>query len=285
MERFFCIAGLRWRIVTEEDWEPAGLLAAFVAEPGDWDLTQEYRFCDQLPEPEGELVYRDPGMQVYALGEVRQRYGGPVEQGLAHARHCIRREGNRSLVFLRRSSPGERLSAYRVLQTLELEHRVAERSGVVLHASWIAREGRGILFTAPSGTGKSTQAELWCRLRGGELLNGDRASVFAEPEPVVRGIPYCGSSGVCRNGELPLEAIVYLTQARENRIRRLRGLEAFRRVWEGCSVNAWSREDLNLCAGAVTRLLERVPVYQLDCTPDENAVRTLEEALEKGARI
>lgn len=284
MERFFCIAGIRWRIVTEEDWEPNGLLASFEAAPGEWELTLEYRFCDRLPEPEGEPVYEDPGKRIYVRDGIQLRYGGPVESGLEHARHCIRREGDRSLVFLLRAEPRERLSSYRVLETMELEHRVVERAGFLLHASWIDRKGRGILFTAPSGTGKSTQAELWRSLRGARILNGDRASVFSEPEPQVRGIPYSGSSGICAPGAMPLEAIVFLSQAKENHIRRLRGLEAFRRVWEGCSVNAWSREDVDRCARAVTWVLERVPVYHLACTPDENAVRALEAELEKGGK-
>ena len=284
MERWFYMAGLRWRIVTEEPWEPTGLLAAFESEPGDWDLTLEYRLCDRLPEPEGKLIYEDPGMRIYDRDGVQMRYGGPLGTGMEHARHCIRREGKLSRVYLRRSESRERLSAHRVLDTMELEHRVVEHSGFLLHASWIDRAGRGILFTAPSGTGKSTQAELWRSLRGAKVLNGDRTAVFAEPRAQVRGIPFCGSSGISHPGTMPLEAIVYLSQSKENRIRRLRGLEAFRRVWEGCSVNVWSREDLDRCARTVTQVLEQVPVYHLACTPDENALRTLEEALEKGAK-
>lgn len=284
MERFFSIAGMRWRIVTGEDWEPAGLLASFEAEPGDWDLTLEYRFCDRLPEPEGELVYSDPGKRVYGHGAMQLRYAGPLESGLEEARLCIRREGDHSLVLLRRNAPRERLSSYQVLETMELEHRIVERDGFLLHAAWIGHQGRAILFTAPSGTGKSTQAELWRRLRCARILNGDRAAVFTGREPMVRGIPFCGSSGICSPESLPLEAIVCLSQAKENTIRRLRGLEAFRRVWEGCSVNVWSPEDLDHCARTVTEILSRVPVYHLACTPDENAVRALEDALEKGAR-
>jgi hypothetical protein len=284
MERCFCIAGLNWRIVTEEPWEPTGLLSSFETGAEHWDLTLEYRLCDELPEPEGTLIYEDPGMRAYDREGVQLRYGGSLHGGLEHARYCIRREGKLSRVFLRRSATGERLSAHRVLDTMELEHRVVEHSGFVLHASWIERAGRGILFTAPSGTGKSTQAELWRSLRGARILNGDRAAVFAEPRAQVRGIPFCGSSGIGLPGTTPLEAIVVLSQAKENHIRRLRGLEAFRRIWEGCSVNVWNREDLDRCARTVTQVLEQVPVYHLACTPDEDAVRTLEKVLEKGVK-
>ena len=44
-------------------------------------------------------------------------------------------------------------------------------------ASFIRWQGRGILFSAPSGTGKSTQANLWVQHQGAEVINGDRAAL------------------------------------------------------------------------------------------------------------
>jgi hypothetical protein len=98
---------------------------------------------------------------------------------------------------------------------------------------------------------------------------------------VVRGIPFCGSSGVCENESFPLEAIVYLSQAPKTEILPLRGVQAFRRVWEGCSVNVWNVEDVSTCTDAVLDVVQRVPVFHLACTPDETAVEALERELKK----
>ena len=49
----------------------------------------------------------------------------------------------------------------------------------------------------------------------------------------VRGIPLAGSSGVCQNAQMPLAAIVYLSQAKETTIAPLTGFRAFRSIWEG----------------------------------------------------
>ena len=78
---------------------------------------------------------------------------------------------------------------------------------------------------------------------------------------------------------LPVKAIVYLGQASQTSIRRLRGTEAFRRIWEGVSVNTWNVEDVASAMDITTRVIGAVPVYHLVCTPDESAVLTLEQQL------
>ena len=64
-------------------------------------------------------------------------------------------------------------------------------------------------------------------------------------------------------------------------IRRLRGFEAFSRIWEGITVNTWNRKDMELASDIVSRIAGTVPVYHMPCTPDEAAVKVLEDALKK----
>ena len=78
---------------------------------------------------------------------------------------------------------------------------------------------------------------------------------------------------------VPLTAVVYLKQAPQTTIRRLRGAEAFRRVWEGVSVNVWDKNDVSMVMETVSRVIESVPVWHLACTPDESAVIALEQQL------
>ncbi len=283
MERFFTIAGFTWRLILPKgaSWSCSGNLAAFSTEGGPWDHTLECRFCSTLPPAEGELVYNSPEKQLFRSGEIRSQYRGVMAQGLDGAYMSLRRQGSHTQVFLKEQAFQGTVSQKAVLCALELEHQLAGRDGFILHASWVRWRDRAILFTAPSGTGKSTQAELWCRLRGAELMNGDRAAVFAEADgvPQVRGIPFAGSSGVCRNEAMPLAAIVYLSQAPETTIAPLSGFRAFRSIWEGCSVAALEREDAQRCLQSAMTVLEQVPVYHLACTPDESAVLALERLL------
>ena len=154
------------------------------------------------------------------------------------------------------------------------------RNVLMIHGSAIAVDGRGYLFMAKSGTGKSTQAELWRIHRGAEVINGDRIMLRSGQygwEAV--GVPFCGSSGIRENRILPLAAVIVLSQAPVTTVAPLTGMRAFRSIWEGCTLQTWNRQDVDLCAMHVEALLGSVPVLHLACTPDISAVEALEAVL------
>lgn len=96
---------------------------------------------------------------------------------------------------------------------------------VFLHASQIAVGGKGILFTAPSGTGKTTQARLWQLCRGADILCNDRTLLRRVGERwMTYGVPFDGSAPVCSGVSLPLGAIIHLVQGECDRVERISGL-------------------------------------------------------------
>lgn len=281
-ERFYQLAGCVIRVIGPKGRMDCNddALSLYETASTEWDHTLEFFLVDRLSGPAGELVYSEPTKRIYRSGDTQIRYEGTVSTSVDDAYIRIERTGDRSLVQIRERSIAGYITAKLVLNAMEAEHRIVQAHGMLLHASYIRWKDKGILFTAPSGTGKSTQAGLWCRLRGAELINGDRAAVMIGPKGIeVRGIPFAGSSGVCKNVTLPLAAVVYLSQAPSTVIVPLTGVNAFRHIWEGCSVNIWNREDLELCAQAVSDVIAAVPVFHLACTPDGTAVTALEEAL------
>ena len=151
---------------------------------------------------------------------------------------------------------------------------------MILHASFIEHNGKAVLFTAPSGTGKSTQADLWVKHRGTEIINGDRAVIrLIDGKAYACGIPFAGSSSYCKNATLPLAAIVYLGQAPETSIERMTPVAAFRKIWEECTVNIWDADDVELATNIVLDIIIQTPLYYLPCTPDESAILALENEL------
>lgn len=288
MERFYNIAGIIYRITgaDEEMDGQDGALAAYRTEyqPA-WDHWLEMEIVDALPEPVGELVFSDPGMRVYLDGDTQLRYEGAVSESWQEAYMCILRRGNHSRGLFKRQSVWNRISSKMVLNSMEAEYQIVKKGSFLLHASYIRCGSGAIVFTAPSGTGKSTQADLWCKLRGAELINGDRAAVQPRKDGVwACGIPFAGSSGVSKNVALPLKAMVYLSQAPATNITKLSGFRAFRHIWEGCSVNVWNRDVVSACTQNVLNAVAAVPVFHLACTPDESAVIALENALNYGVK-
>ena len=95
---------------------------------------------------------------------------------------------------------------------------------VAFHSSVIRYRGRGVLFLGESGTGKSTHTRLWREhIPGAELLNDDSPIIRAtDSEALVHGSPWSGKTPCYRNESCPIAAVVRLSQAPHNRIRRLR---------------------------------------------------------------
>ena len=156
---------------------------------------------------------------------------------------------------------------------LGMETILLRNSGLLLHSSFIRCQGQAILFSAPCGTGKSTQAELWEKYEGADIINGDRAGL-RNLDGVWKafGLPYAGSSKIYRNESAPLGAIVLLRQAKDNHLRRLCPVEAFPDLYREITVHRWDRQFVENSTALLLRLLEDIPVYLLECRPDREAV-------------
>ncbi len=278
--RYYAFAGVGLAVeIPEQQVDPKERsLAPFRVETVQDPHWFTFQKVETLDPPAGKFLARAPGIQIYGQEGETVRYLGSVEtrwqDGYLRASH----RGHVHMIQVRLDGP---ISTKTVLNALGIEHLVAQAGGFILHCSYIQWRGKAILFTAPSGTGKSTQAELWKVLRSAQIINGDRAAVRVTEQGIrAEGIPFAGSSSYCLNESMPIAAFVYLTQGAKNTLRPLRGYEAFARIWEGVSVNTWSAEDVEQVSAAVEQVSREVPIFHLSCTPEEEAVAILQHALE-----
>lgn len=152
----------------------------------------------------------------------------------------------------------------------------ARRGTALFHAAVIGHGGRGYLFLGKSGTGKSTHARLWLKyIEGSELVNDDNPVVRVLNDGTVRvyGSPWSGKTPCYRNMDLPLGGFVQLAQAPYNEIRRLNGLPAYAALVPSISGKRWDRVLADGLHETENALAMRVPVWHLDCLPDEAAAR------------
>lgn len=165
-----------------------------------------------------------------------------------------------------------------VLKLFELPRLLAARGAFFLYASFIAYGGQAVIFTAPKQTGKSTQAALWERYRGAEIVNGDRV-LLRKTQGIwtAYGSPYCGTSGICKNRVLPVRAVVLLSQAKENTICTASAKEAAAAFLEGCTYEPQTQTEAVL--DLALDVWREVPMLRLACRPEESAVICLEETL------
>lgn len=157
-----------------------------------------------------------------------------------------------------------------------------QRRILYLHSSLVDFHGSGLMFLGPSGIGKTTQAELWRRFRGAVIINGDVVFVQeTEKNFLGWGTPWHGSSPYCENASVPVRAMIILRQASENSIRELTGFEKVTAVSESVFYPRWLENGMELCLETLNHLLSAMPVYELSCRPDGDAVRLTEETIFK----
>ena len=159
-------------------------------------------------------------------------------------------------------------------------------SGLHLHASAVALDGKAYLFSAPSGTGKSTHTRLW------QQVFGEDAQVFNDDKPALRyvdgrwyayGTPWCGKDGIHQNKKIPLGGICFLKQANENRIRRLNPPEAVQKlIWQ--TIHRFrTSENMDRTLSQVDLLVREIPVFELENRPEPEAARLSYETMRRGA--
>ena len=151
---------------------------------------------------------------------------------------------------------------------------------IFLHASQIVVNGTGILFSAPSGTGKTTQAHLWKKYKGAEIVCGDRTLIRRRHEDWdTFGYPMDGSEPVACPEANRLGCIVLLKQGSENRIARLNGAKAVSLLIEQTIIDCWNEEARVKELELLLELVRRIPVYQFYCKKSKSAVTALYDML------
>lgn len=189
------------------------------------------------------------------------------------------RDGNRFTVYaMRKYISG--MGPARVFISAGAVNVFPEKDAFVLHASYIVHEGSAILFTAPSGTGKSTQAEYWKQMRGAEIINGDRVLITKRNGKFfANGIYVAGTSGICENVTAPIQNAVILEQGPCNEIIPLRPRDLFMRLICQCSFDVNSEKQYEQITGLVSDFINTVPVCCYRCRNNPDSVEDLERLL------
>ncbi len=166
------------------------------------------------------------------------------------------------------------------LEELAVYRKIAERmpklDTFLFHGSCVAVDGAGYLFTACSGTGKSTHAALWRKLLGDRavMVNDDKPLIRVDDRgAVVFGTPYNGKHRLGSNISVPLRAIAFLERSEENFIRPVTAMEVYpkfiQQTYRPADVTALEKTLV-----LADRLLSGVSLYRLGCNMDISAART-----------
>lgn len=157
---------------------------------------------------------------------------------------------------------------------------ILKHNRFTFHSSSIYRNGRGLAFSAPSGTGKSTHTTLWEKtVDGTKILNDDKPVItFNKNDIIISGSPWSGKTEFNKNISVPLDAIVFLQRAKENSIIKLGTAQAISRILTAVKKPPFE-ETMDLCLDMMSQLTEKVPAYLLSCNISEEAVYLVKETV------
>lgn len=164
----------------------------------------------------------------------------------------------------------------------EFYRKFIRKGGIMLHASAVEVDGRAYLFSADSGTGKSTHTKQWQKYFG-----EDRALIINDDKPAIRkeksgwtayGTPFSGKTDENLNRKAVLQGICMLERGEKNTIERIGAWEAIPLLMRQTIV---PRNEV--LAGELLELLDQligeVPIYRMKCNISEEAVLTAYEKM------
>ena len=163
------------------------------------------------------------------------------------------------------------------LESLAIYRKIAERlideDIILFHGSVIAVDGAAYMFTAKSGTGKSTHTRLWREKFGDRavMVNDDKPLIEISDDGItVWGTPWCGKHRLGTNMGAPLRAIAVLERSAENRIAVLSAAEAMPHLLS----QTYRMQDVGKMRKTLIlldRLSRSVGLYRLGCNMDPEA--------------
>lgn len=212
---------------------------------------------------------------------------GPAEISVSVSPEDIAYERSRAC----REDGLERLSAQEYadsyLETLAVYRKIADvlifQDILLFHGSAIAVDGQGYLFTAASGTGKSTHTRLWrnCFGQRAVMINDDKPLLRITPQGVwVCGTPWDGKHHLSSNAMVPLKGLCILERGGEDRIVPIPASEAMAMVLQQ-SHRPENPAALGQYLAVVEKLLGSVPFYRLQCTPTLHAAQVAYRGMER----
>ena len=171
------------------------------------------------------------------------------------------------------------------LERASIQRRFAEflldHDTLLLHGSAIALDGQGYLFTADSGTGKSTHTRLWREVFGDRavMVNDDKPFIqLTRDGALLHGSPWSGKHGLDANITVPLKGICILERGSENCIRRISPEEAMPMLLHQ-SGSPLSPELLSQYHALINTLATKVPLWSMECTKDPQAALVAHNAM------
>lgn len=154
-------------------------------------------------------------------------------------------------------------------------------NALILHCAYIIFDGKAILFSAPSEGGKSTQASLWEKYQGAEIINGDRAVIKKEKDGwYVYSLPFCGSSAICKNKSAKLGSIVFVNKSDIDSVEQLGNIQKLSMIMQQLNFENKKQQNFEKVMSLVDDLISTQKIVMLNCGISDEATKVLRKEID-----
>ncbi|MBQ6708885.1 MAG: hypothetical protein IJM97_08060 [Clostridia bacterium] len=165
---------------------------------------------------------------------------------------------------------------------VEFYYKLLDFNGFLLHSSAIEYEGNAYLFSAPSGTGKSTHTSLWVKKFGEDkvkFINDDKPVIlFKDGKIYACGTPFSGKTNLSENVCVPIKGICFLHRSPTNEIKRCESKDALKNIMNQTVRPANAVRMSNLLS-MIDKLMKNVPIFEMGCNMSTEAAEVSYSAM------
>lgn len=160
------------------------------------------------------------------------------------------------------------------------KYRILNDNGIVYHSSCILYNNSAVLFTANSGTGKSTHTSLWKEHFGAEILNDDSPVIKLVGDSMMAfGTPWSGKTEYNLNVSVPVKALVFLQRSETNFAERISYKDALLNLINGMMTRPVYKPYMDKALKMIEHIAQNIPLYKLGCNISREACEVIKNKI------
>ncbi len=153
--------------------------------------------------------------------------------------------------------------------------------GFFFHSSSLVMDNEAYIFTAASGTGKSTHTSLWRKRYGSrvEMINDDKPIIRKhDGRFYIYGTPWMGKSEIGNNIKAPIKAVFVLERDSRNSVERVPVADVFAELLKATLVFS-EKNNMAKLLSLFDEFFSSTQLYRLKCNTDISAAEAAYNAV------
>ena len=157
-----------------------------------------------------------------------------------------------------------------------------KHKGILLHSSCVVKDNYAYLFSAPSGTGKSTHTSLWLQVfKDAKILNDDKPAMLIKNDKIYAcGTPFSGKTNLNLNEEYEIKGIAFLERSKDNWIKEMDVNKSIYSILNQ-TIRPEDEANMDLAISTIEEIVKKIKIYKFGCNISHSAVYTSYEGMRK----